>query len=55
MYKCNDCKKTFEEVATWRESRGECFGYPAYETMWGCPFCYSGDYEEVKEDEEDDG
>lgn len=39
MYVCLDCYSTFEEPARWKESRGECFGFPAYEEMCGCPYC----------------
>ena len=37
-----------DEIAHWRESRGEFWGSPAYETMSGCPRC-QGDYEEAYE------
>ena len=49
MYKCNECGNLFEEgeQVVWQEDRGECFGFPSYETMDGCPLC-SGDYEEVE-------
>lgn len=39
MYVCLDCYATFEEPARWKESRGEWFGFPAYEKMRGCPYC----------------
>ena len=59
MYKCLDCGRVFEEPASWDESRGEFWGMPAYETVSGCPYCNSGDYEEYTEDDEgeqdDDG
>jgi predicted nucleic acid-binding Zn-ribbon protein len=50
MQKCLECGKVFEddEIAHWQESRGEFWGFPAYETMSGCPHC-QGDYEEAKE------
>ena len=51
MYKCTECGAIFEYPASWEESRGECFGFPAYETMYGCPKC-RGDFEEAKECEE---
>lgn len=57
-YKCYDCEAVFEEdeIATWQESRGEFWGSPCYETMTGCPFCFSGNIEEYNEedDEEED-
>lgn len=51
-YRCNDCRFEFDEPARWQEERGEFWGSPAYETCYGCPNCYSGDVEEIKEDEE---
>lgn len=50
---CNNCGKTFDEPASWRESRGEFWGSPCYETLYGCPFCGDEDIEE--EPEEDEG
>lgn len=49
MFKCCECGHLFEdgEEARWEESRGECWGSPAYEKMSGCPIC-KGDYEEVE-------
>lgn len=46
MYKCLDCGAVFEEPKFWKEDRGECFGFPSYETMSGCPEC-EGDYKEA--------
>lgn len=62
-YKCNDCGAVFDEedIAHWKESRGEFWGMPCYEVMTGCPMCHSGDLEEINEDDdsgegdEDDG
>lgn len=54
MWRCLWCGKEFEELAHWKEDRGECFGYPAYEDMCGCPYCYSGDVEEFDEWEDED-
>jgi len=52
MYICIDCGFEFDEPAEWEESRGECFGFPAYERMSGCPCC-KGDYEKKKETDEE--
>ena len=51
MLKCEDCGLEFEdnEIATWREDRGEFWGMPAYETCWGCPRCHSTAVEDVKD------
>ena len=40
-YKCCECGKVFDEdeVQTYNEYRGECFGFPSYETFAGCPRC----------------
>lgn len=53
-FRCCECGREFDEPKHWKEDRGEYFGYPAYEDMWGCPYCY-GDYEEFDEwaDEEE--
>lgn len=48
MYKCLECYRVFDEPNEWEEYRGECFGFPSYETMSGCPHC-GGDYEEMFE------
>lgn len=45
-YKCYDCGKVFEYPDVWEESRGEFWGFPAYESMSGCPYC-QGDYKEA--------
>lgn len=60
LYRCADCGNTFaeDEIATWKEERGEFWGAPAYEKMSGCPFCHSGDiseYTETEEGDENDG
>lgn len=55
-YICNDCGIKFDEPAQWQESRGEHFGFPAYETTYGCPICHGSfdlienDYEEIEEE-----
>lgn len=54
IYKCGECGRTFDEPETWREIRGEFWGVMAYETMTGCPNCYSGDFDEYKEGENED-
>ena len=54
MYKCISCGEVFEEPAEWEESRGECFGSPAYEKCCGCPYCSSG-FEEYNEEENNNG
>lgn len=53
-YKCDDCGAVFEEedIAVWKESRGEFWGMPAYETMCGCPNCFSTSINELASDEE---
>jgi len=54
MYKCKDCGCVFDDPKRWRESRGEFWGVSAYETMIGCPECYSGDFEECDESDQND-
>jgi len=57
MLKCEDCGSIFDddELATWREDRGEFWGQPCFETVTGCPHCYSGAVVEYRgEDEEGD-
>lgn len=52
-YRCVECGETFDEPKAIRESRGEYWGVPCYETMYYCPFC-EGDFEEYTEEEEDE-
>lgn len=49
MYICVECGHLFEdgEERTSREYRGECHGFPAYETISSCPMC-GGDFENAK-------
>jgi formylmethanofuran dehydrogenase subunit E len=42
MYVCKSCGNLFSEVKRWKEDRGECFGFPAYEEFVGSPCCQSG-------------
>lgn len=53
MYKCLDCGEIFEEPTSWYEDRGEFWGAPCSEKIWGCPLCH-GSYEEYYESEEED-
>lgn len=46
-YRCMDCGREFDEPKRCEEYRGECFGFPAYETVSYCPYCH-GDYEEIE-------
>lgn len=48
MFRCNECGHVFDEPETWNECRGEFWGVMSYETMAGCPECYSTDFEELK-------
>lgn len=48
-YICCDCDCKFEEMGSWEEDRGEFWGTPCKETMYGCPICYSTEVEEVIE------
>ena len=43
MFVCVECGHLFDEddIASWREYRGECFGYDAYEEMCGSPCCHA--------------
>lgn len=56
QYKCEDCGLVTNELETYRENIGECFGFPAYETVYLCPHCGSIDLKEYyeSEDEEDE-
>ena len=55
MWICDRCGRVMDELESWREERGECFGFPAYETMWGCQ-CGSTDVfyleDEIMEDDD---
>ena len=46
MFVCLECGNLFEEPIEWKEDRGECFGFPAYEELSGCPYC-KGSYVET--------
>ena len=46
MYICDSCGRVFDEPVAYEDYRGECFGFPSYEQILGCPFC-GGEYEEV--------
>lgn len=50
MYNCDCCGRYFDEPVLYRENCGECFGFPSYEQILGCPFC-GGDYEEIEDDD----
>lgn len=52
--KCNDCGKTFDEPISWIESRGEFWGSPCFETLYGCPYCKSDDIEEETDETDED-
>lgn len=57
MLKCNDCGARFEYPKAVKEYRGECFGFPAYETVGYCPECGGWDFwpeEDENEEEEED-
>ena len=54
MLICNSCGSKFEKPHVEYESRGEYWGFPAYEAVGYCPNCEGDDYEEYYEDMEDD-
>lgn len=45
MYICDCCGRHFTQPTLYDEYQGECFGFPTYEEMLGCPYC-GGSYEE---------
>lgn len=47
FYRCENCGNIYEqgEERVTEEYRGECFGFPSYEEVYGCPACGSPDYE----------
>ncbi len=51
MYICDECGNEFDQPVKFKEPRGEHFGTPAFEEMYGCPFCH-GNFEENEEIEE---
>lgn len=46
MFICYECGRVFDEPKGYSESRGEHFGFPAYEDYSGCPSC-GGAYTET--------
>ena len=46
---CNDCGMDFDpdELSSYTEHIGDCFGFPAYQTYSVCPLCGSEDLEEI--------
>ena len=42
---CLECGHVFDEdeIVTWQDSRGECWGVPCSEEVGGCPCCL-GDF-----------
>ena len=48
MYKCLECGHLFEEgeQTSWEEDRGEYWGSPCSEKMYGCPNC-RGNFEKT--------
>lgn len=51
MYRCGECEREFYDLKKYSEPRGEYWGIPCWEDIWGCPFCGSYDYAEVRYDE----
>lgn len=48
MYQCQDCRAVFESPEIYKQQSEE-HGKPAFETFYGCPYCYSGDYDKGDE------
>lgn len=53
-YRCWDCGREFDEPGTYKDPRGEYWGVPCWETMPCCPYCESGDFEEIEDEDEDE-
>ena len=55
-FRCLDCgcECEGEDLCTERESRGEFWGVPCYETFCVCPNCRSDQLEEIEEDDDVD-
>lgn len=49
MKKCDECGHVFadEDIARWKEDRGEHFGFPCQEELCGCPMC-NGSFSELE-------
>ena len=52
MFTCCECDNEFDEPRLFIETHG--LDTPPYEKYYGCPYC-SGDYEDYKEQQYDDG
>ena len=53
-YHCLECDAEFDEPASWREGRGEFWGVPCSEQMFGCPVCH-GEFVTTEEYEREYG
>lgn len=47
-YHCLECDTEFDEPVSWHEARGEFWGVPCSEQMFGCPVCH-GEFVTVEE------
>jgi DNA-directed RNA polymerase subunit RPC12/RpoP len=52
MYYCEECGAEFENPATYEETIGEFWGFPARETFYVCPECGSDMYDDERERED---
>lgn len=52
MFRCCNCGKLFDWPVEERESRGEYWGVPCFETVYYSPCCMD-DFEEVEEGQDD--
>ena len=43
-YICDCCGSRFAHPKAYNDYRGECYGFPSWERVAGCPYC-GGSYE----------
>ncbi|MBR5089550.1 MAG: hypothetical protein IK093_08980 [Ruminiclostridium sp.] len=51
MYRCERCGREFDEPGTYKDYRGEYWGVPCWEDMPCCPYCESGDFDNIESEE----
>ena len=54
MYRCNDCVRVFDEPNCSHSMLAHGNEYVSGPTEYSCPYCLSGDFEEIRQRDDDD-